>query len=114
VENPDGELERYLRMLFSRARASTLIELRWRTTTGMNRRFVSAGDFEGVAREARRRAETTDVFVGALPRWRGGGDRRAVAGDARTVWVDLDFAEAARALESADPAPHLVVASGGS
>jgi len=53
------------------------------------------------------------VFIEALPRWRAGGDRRSVAGDAPTVWVDLDFVEAARALEPVDPAPQLAVASDG-
>jgi hypothetical protein len=94
------------------SRTRTLIELRWRSTHGMHRRFVATNDLETVAREARRRAEQSDVFIGALPRWRAGGDRRSVAGDAPTVWVDLDF-EAACALEPVDPAPQLVVASRG-
>ena len=113
MEDADLELQRYLRVLFAQARASTLIELRWRAGADMHRRFVKAGNLEMVAREARRQAESADVFVGVLPRWRPRGDRRSVADDARTVWVDLDFAGAAGVLEAVDPRPHLVVASGG-
>lgn len=113
VKDADREIERYLFLLFGRARASTLIELRWRAAAGMYRRFVNANDLQTVAREARRKAENTDVFVGVLPRWQTRGDRRAVAGDARAVWVDLDAVEAAGALALVQPVPHFIVASGG-
>jgi len=113
VQDADVDLHRYLSVLFQRARASTLVEMRWRAGTGMRQRFITVRDVEVAAREARRRAESTDVFVGVLPRWRPGGDRRSVVDDARMVWVDLDFAEAARVLEAVDPRPHVVVASGG-
>lgn len=113
MQDADGDLHRYLSVLFHRARASTLIEMRWRAGTGMHHRFITVRDVEVAAREARRRAESTDVFAGVLPRWRPRGDRRSVAGGARRVWVDLDFPGAARALEAVDPRPHLVVASGG-
>lgn len=113
MRDADREIERYLFLLFGRARASTLIEVRWRAAAGMYRRFVNANDLGTVAREARRQAESTDVFVGVLPRWQARGDRRAVAGDARAVWVDLDVAEAARALALVQPVPHFIVASGG-
>lgn len=108
-----SELEAYLEALFARARPSMLVEVRWRMPTGMARCFVDAGDLGRVARMVRRRAGSTDVFVGVLPRWRRGGGRDAVAGGARTVWVDLDAPEAARRLEAFEPAPHLAVASGG-
>jgi hypothetical protein len=104
----------YLDVLFGRARASTLIEVRWRTTRGMGRRFVSVGDRITIAQLALRVAAWTDVYVGVLPRWRPAGGRAAVVGDGRTVWVDLDSDVAARALEPVEPAPSLVVASGGS
>lgn len=113
VQDADVDLHRYLSVLFQRARASTLVEVRWRAGTGMHRRFITVKDIEVAAREARRRAESTDVFVGVLPRWRQRGDRGGVAGAARTVWVDLDVAAAAGALEAVGPRPHLVVASGG-
>jgi hypothetical protein len=103
----------YLAVLFARARPSTLVEVRWRTPTGMGRRFIPAGHRRLIEDEVRRRCARTDVYVGVLPRWRPAGDRRAVVGDGRIVWVDLDIATAARALEPADPAPALAVASGG-
>ena len=113
MQDPVAELETYLGVMFAHARASTLVELRWRTPDGMHRRFVAASDLELVAREAHRRAQNTDVYIGVLPRWRARGDRGSVAGDVRIIWVDLDSAAAARALEGTLPPPHLTVASGG-
>lgn len=109
----DDSVERYLTVLFARARASALVEVRWRTPSGMARRFVPVPDRAGVVRLVEKVASATDVYVGVLPRWRQAGGRSAIVGDARTVWVDLDSDVAARALESVDPSPTLVVASGG-
>jgi hypothetical protein len=101
----------YLDVLFGRARPSTLVEVRWRTPSGMNRRFLAAGDRSRIAGVIRGRASLTDVYVGVLPRWRKAGGRAAIVGDCRTVWVDLDFEEAARALEPVEPEPSAVVAT---
>lgn len=103
----------YLDVLFARARPSTLIELRWRTSVGMSRRFVPVAERVEAGQLATRIGVNTDVHVGALPRWRPRGGRAAIVGDARTVWVDLDSDVAGRALEPVDPAPSMVVASGG-
>lgn len=58
-------------------------------------------------------AASTDVYVGVLPRWRRRGGRGAVAGDARTVWVDFDTPDAESRLASSELAPHMLVRSGG-
>lgn len=108
-----GETVRYLDGLYARARAETLIEVRWRTPSGMSRRFVPVGDRASLSAELPRRAATTDVYVAVLPRWRPAGRRADVVGDGRTVWIDLDTESAARVLEPVDPEPSLVVASGG-
>lgn len=101
----------YLEVLFGRARPSTLVEVRWRTLSGMNRRFVAAGDRSRIPGVIRDRAPSTDVYVGVLPRWRKAGGRAAIVADCRTVWVDLDFEGAARALEPVEPEPAAVVAT---
>ena len=101
----------YLDTLFARGRPSTLIEVRWRTTSGMGRRFVEVRDRVHVADTVHGLSSRTDVFVGVLPRWRRAGGRAAIVSDPRTVWVDLDTDTAARALEPVDPAPNLTVSS---
>ena len=106
-------LDRYLRALFTRARPSTLLEVRWRTRVGMNRRFERADDLDRVGRMIEAHASSTDVYIGVLPRWRRRGGRAAVVGDAPTVWVDLDSPEAEARLACFEPAPHLLVRSGG-
>lgn len=103
----------YLEVLFGRSRPATLVEVRWRTARGMGRQFVPVPDRSLIADVVRRWASVTDVYVGVLARWRAAGDRRAVVGDGRVVWVDLDTENAARALEPVDPAPAMTVASGG-
>lgn len=110
---PTDALAVYLEVLFARARPSTLVEVRWRRPTGMGRCFLAAGDRERVARAVCGRATSTDVYVGVLARWRRAGGRAAVVGDGRTLWVDLDTDSGMRALEGVQPAPNLIVASGG-
>lgn len=105
-------LASYLGALFGCARASTLVEVRWRTAGGMRRRFVRVDALERVASTIRSLGVGTDVYVGVLPRWRPSGGRADVVGDGRTVWVDLDVRDGLRALELVDPGPSLVVASG--
>ncbi len=107
-----GALDRYLGVLFGRARPSTLIEVRWRVRNGMAQRFIRVADRDTALRLIPAVATDTDVYVAVLPRWRPDGGRAAVVGDCRTVWVDLDTTLAARALEPVDPPPSLVVASG--
>lgn len=106
-------IDRYLDGLYTRARGSTLIEVRWRTASGMTRRFVPVAKREAAAQIIENTSRQTDVYVGVLPRWRPAGGRAAIVGDGRTVWVDLDSEIAVRALEPVDPPPTLVVASGG-
>lgn len=109
----DRAVDRYLEVLFGRARSSTLIDVRWRVPDGMGQRFLPASDRAALPRLVARVAPRTDVYLGVLPHWRRAGDRGAVVGDCRTVWVDLDTDVAARALEPVDPGPALVIASGG-
>lgn len=99
-----GALATYLDVLFARARRSTLVEVRWRSSRGMARRFVTAADLAALAGFVRATGRRTDVYVGVLPRWRPAGGRAAIVGDGRTVWVDLDTELAARALEPLEPA----------
>jgi hypothetical protein len=105
-------LDTYLNVLFGRARRSSLVEVRWRTASGMRQRFLTATDLVALGGLVVTVGQRTDVYVGALPRWRPAGGRAAVVGDGRTVWVDLDSDIAERALEPVDPPPSLVVASG--
>ncbi len=105
-------LSAYLSTIFRRARPQLLVEVRFRTPTGMRRWFHRADRLDDLAREAARLGATTDVYVGALPRWRRGGGRADIGGSCRVVWVDCDGEHAARALEPVEPQPSLVVASG--
>lgn len=109
----DPRMSRYLAALFAEARPATLVEIRWRAGDAMRQRFVPAADLGAVAREIARLAATHDVYIGVLPRWRAGGRRADVVGDGRTAWVDLDRPDALRTLDRVEPAPALVVASGG-
>lgn len=84
-EWPDPS-DRYLRALFARARPSTLVKVRWRTLGRHGRRFARVDHLDWVVEIIGARAVSTDVFVGALPRWRRRGGRGAIVGDARTVW----------------------------
>lgn len=106
------DLAIFLDALFCSARPATLVELRWRAGVSMRRRFVPVSEPERAASAISALGTHTDVYVGVLPRWRQGGGRADVVGDGRTVWVDLDLHDALRALESVDPPPSLVVASG--
>jgi hypothetical protein len=78
----------------------------------MGQRFVPVRDRRTVMLLLTGLAREHEVYIGVLPRWRQAGDRSAIVGDCRTVWVDLDTSTAARALEPVDPPPSLVVASG--
>ena len=109
----NDDLGLYLEALFVRARPSTLIELRWRTTRGMSRRFIRAAERDRLAPMIASLATVTDVYVAVLPRWRRSGGSSAVVGDCRTVWIDLDTEHARQALEPVDPSPSVRVASGG-
>ena len=108
-----AELNRYLLVLFGRARRTTFVEVRWRVPSGMRQRFIPAGELDPAHRLIRGLAPQTDVFVGVLPRWRRAGGRAAVVGDCRMVWVDLDIESAARALEPVEPEPAATVLTGG-
>jgi hypothetical protein len=105
-------VDRYLGVLFGRARPSTLIDVRWRRDGRMAQAFAPVGERGTLSTVIAALAAEHDVYVGVLPRWRRSGGRDAVVGDCRTVWVDLDTDVATRVLEPIDPAPSLVVASG--
>lgn len=105
-------LDRYLGVLFGRARPSTFVDVRWRRDGRMAQAFVPVRDRGMLTSVIPALAAEHDVYVGVLPRWRRSGGRDAVVGDCRTVWVDLDTDVASRVLEPVDPAPSLVVTSG--
>lgn len=113
MDDLPNPVNRYLHALFARARPSTLLEVRWRTSAGMNRRFVRTDELDSAAVIIGAHASSTDIYIGVLPRWRKRGGRAAVVGDARTVWVDLDTPEAEARLACFEPAPHVIVRSGG-
>lgn len=79
----------------------------------MGQSFHRVEALDDVVAEVSRRASSTDVFVGVLPRWRRGGGRRDMVDRASVLWVDCDTPDAAAALEVFRPAASMVVASGG-
>ncbi len=108
---PD-ELERYLEVLGGRAGRGELLEIRYRISEGMGRRFVEALDVPAAARTIRTLAWRSDTFVGVLPRLRPRGRLDDIARFATVAWVDCDTPESAQALAAFRCRPSLVVASG--
>jgi hypothetical protein len=102
----------FLDALYGDAPASALIEMRWRAGAGMRRRFFGVGARCYVAGAICDLATTTDVYVGVLPRRRPGGGRADLAPVGHVLWADCDTAAATAALQSFEPEPSVVVASG--
>jgi hypothetical protein len=111
VTAPDDTVA-YLSALHADARPSRLVELRWRTGSGMAQAFHPVCALRAIAEELARLGAETDVYVGVLARWRAAGSVGDVAAGARVAWVDCDSPQAAAALTDFTPAPSLLVASG--
>jgi hypothetical protein len=108
-----NDCERYLNALFGRTtnvRAS--VELRWPTDGGMGRAFYPVSRLPAVADKIHQLSRTTDVYVGVLPRRRQASSRTAVVPHGSVLWVDCDTPDAGAALQSSDPSPSMLVASG--
>ena len=108
------ELAHYLAVLAGREPSGGLLELRFRRGPGrpMRQRFYPAERVRRLAETALWLSQTSDVYVGVLPRRRRAGGKAALE-RAWVLWADCDTPGAAMALERFDPAPAVVVASGG-
>jgi hypothetical protein len=102
----------FLAALFEGEPRGSLVELRYRSGTGMRRAFYGADRLDAVAAEIRWRTPRTDVYVGVLPRRRRGGGRDDLVLAGRVVWVDCDTPHAVAALRGFGPPPSIVVGSG--
>src|SRR3954466_16332245 len=104
---------RFLAALAGWADPNDLFELRYRLEDGlrMGQLFERPERLRGLATRAIALGRRTDVYVGCAPRTRRHGGRDAVA-RAFVLWADCDGAEAVAALESFEPAPSVVIASG--
>lgn len=109
-----AELERYLAVLAGREPTGGLLELRFRRGPDgpMRQRFYPATRTRRVAETALWLSQTSDVYVGVLPRRRRAGGKAALE-RAWVLWADCDTQAAAAELERFQPAPAMVVASGG-
>ena len=102
----------FLAALYRSALAGSLVEIRFRTTSGMARRFDQVERLDHVAEIVRTLAARTDVFVGVVARRRRGGGRADLVETASVVWVDCDTSSSVAALRRFRPRPSMVVASG--
>jgi hypothetical protein len=105
-------IERYLAALFGYAPPRSLIEIRWRTQSGMSRLFFDVSERDGAASDIVRRSACTDVYVGVIPRHRRGGGRNHLVSEARVVWADCDTPASVTALHRFPIRPSIVMASG--
>ena len=101
----------YASALFGRAPGGALVEVRFRVPSGMGQRFHSASRLDRLVESILALSAHTDVYVGVLPRRRGGGGRADVIERAGVVWVDCDTSESVAALRTFRPLPAMVVAS---
>ena len=90
-----------------------LLELRYRVCGGqrMGQLFEPANRVRGLATRALALGRRTDVYVGCAPRVRRHGGRRAIE-RGYVLWADCDGDRAVAALETFEPAPSIVIASG--
>ena len=104
--------ELFLAFLYRSAPCGSLVEVRFRTLSGMGRRFHGAERLDCVAETVLALASRTDVYVGVVPRRRRGGGRADLVETAPVVWVDCDTSSSVAALRGFRPAPGMVVSSG--
>jgi len=102
----------YVRALFSAAPEGSLVEVRFRVTSGMAQRFVPAAMERDLVDAVLSLASHTEVFVGVLPRARPGGRLADVVKRSSVLWADCDTSASVAALAGFEPGPSMVVASG--
>jgi hypothetical protein len=104
---------RFLAVLAGAGASGELLELRYRLEDGirMGQVFERRAHLRGLATRAIVLGRRTDVYVGCAPRTRRYGGRDAVT-HAHVLWADCDGEEAVAALETFEPAPAIVIASG--
>lgn len=102
----------YVRALFGAAPAGSLVEVRFRVTSGMAQRFLPASMERDVVDAVLSLASRTEVFVGVLPRACRGGRLADVVTRASVLWADCDTSASVAALAGFEARPSMVVASG--
>ena len=103
--------ELFLAFLYRSAPCGSLVEVRFRTLSGMGRRFYAAERLDCVAETVLALARHADVYVGVVPRRRRGGGRADLVKTAPVMWVDCDTSSSVAALRRFRPAPGMVVSS---
>ena len=106
------DLTRFLKALFERTPDDSFVELRYRVPTGMRQSFHATTTLHLAEDEILTRSQTTDVYLGVLPRVCRSGRREHVLPVGHTVWVDCDSTEAVAALDAFSPQPSMMVRSG--
>jgi len=101
----------FLAALYRSAPSGSLVEVRFRTASGMGRRFHEVQRLDRVVDTVLTLAARTDVYVGVLPRRRRGGGRADVIERGGLVWADCDTGDSVSALRAFRPLPAMVVAS---
>jgi hypothetical protein len=121
VETPRGahrpdvarqQLRAYLCALAARANAGSLFELRARYGQSMRRRFIAVEPVDEAVAAILRLACERDVYLGAAPRSFPRGGRDAITALA-ALWVDADTPASIAALSAFEPAPSILISSGG-
>src|SRR3954451_20060968 len=104
----------FLAALAGRAGGWELIELRYRLADGqrMGQLFEPATRLRRLATRAIALGRRTDVYVGCAPRTHRHGGRAAGA-RAVALWGGCDGEPAVAALRAFEPAPAIMIASGG-
>jgi hypothetical protein len=98
--------------LYCSAPSGSVVEVRFRAGSGMDRRFLEVELLQRLAVTIRSLASRTDVYVGVVPRRRRGGGRTDLVERAGVVWVDCDGSASVVALREFRPMPGMVVSSG--
>ena len=102
----------YVRVLFGAAPEGSLVEVRFRVSSGMAQQFMPASRQRDVVDAVLSLASRTEVFVGVLPRARRGGRLADVVNRSSVLWADCDTSASVAALACFEPRPSMVVASG--
>jgi len=101
----------FIEALYRSAPCVSLVEVRFRTASGMGQRFHSVSRLDRLVESLLALSACTDVYVGVLPRRRRGGGRADVIERAGVAWADCDTGESVCALRAFRPLPGMVVAS---
>jgi hypothetical protein len=101
----------FIEALYRSAPCGSLVEVRFRTASGMGQRFHSVSRLDRLVESLLALSACTDVYVGVLPRRRRSGGRADVIERAGVAWADCDTGESVCALRAFRPLPGMVVAS---